>query len=254
MLHATELSLRIGAMKKVQIPVASRQTPLSDVVERELERRIISGQWAEGFRLPSEGKLCLEFGVSRTAVREALRELRGRGIIDTVKGSGSYVSGGRLDVVSKAMNDYSNLAVDEKSISDLIEFRVLIEGAALQRLARADSNAESIQALEKILKEMDSEQRPEPFGQLDSQFHLTILKTCNNAFISMIGQTLYNHYVRCIGKAHALADDGMRAETIKEHTLIVQSLKSGDGDAAREALEQHLLAAGIRGKKLGVQI
>ncbi|MFC5050890.1 winged helix-turn-helix domain-containing protein [Rubritalea spongiae] len=52
----------------------TRQVLLSEGVELALEKRILSGELEEGQRLPSEGKLCEEYGVSRTALREALRQ------------------------------------------------------------------------------------------------------------------------------------------------------------------------------------
>ncbi|MEO1857016.1 MAG: FCD domain-containing protein [Rubritalea sp.] len=240
-------------MSKERIQAAVRQAPLSEGVEQKLEKRILSGQWEEGFKLPSEGKLCEEFGVSRTAVREALRELRGRGIIETVNGSGSYVSGGSLEMVSKAMTAYSSLTTDAKANADLLEFRVLIEGAAVGRLARSTRNKGTrLQLLTDILDQMRETSDRVEFGKLDSKFHLIILETCNNAFINMIGKTLYANYQRYIREAHAMATEGMRLDTLAEHTRIVDAIKSAGADAAREALEEHLWAAAERSAMLGV--
>lgn len=243
----------MASMSKERIQAAVRQAPLSEGVEQKLEKRILSGQWEEGFKLPSEGKLCEEFGVSRTAVREALRELRGRGIIETVNGSGSYVSGGSLEMVSKAMTAYSSLTTDAKANADLLEFRVLIEGAAVGRLARSTRNKGTrLQLLTDILDQMRETSDRVEFGKLDSKFHLIILETCNNAFINMIGKTLYANYQRYIREAHAMATEGMRLDTLAEHTRIVDAIKSAGADAAREALEEHLWAAAERSAMLGV--
>ncbi len=240
-------------MSKDRIPAAVRQAPLSEGVERKLEGRILSGQWEEGFKLPSEGKLCDEFGVSRTAVREALRELRGRGIIETVNGSGSYVSGGNLEMVSKAMTAYSSLTTDSKANEDLLEFRVLIEGAAVGRLARSTRDKETrLKRLTDILDQMRETSDRVEFGKLDSKFHLSILETCNNAFINMIGKTLYAHYQRYIREANAMATEGMRQDTLTEHTGIIDAIKKSDADGAREALEGHLSAAAERSEILGI--
>ena len=240
-------------MSKDRISAAVRQAPLSEGVERKLERRILSGQWEEGYKLPSEGKLCEEFGVSRTAVREALRELRGRGIIETINGSGSYVAGGNLEMVSKAMIAYSSLTTDTQANEDLLEFRVLIEGAAVGSLARRSRRKQTrLQVLTDILDQMRETSDREEFGKLDSKFHLIILETCNNAFINMIGKTLYAHYQRYIREAHAMATEGMRQDTLSEHTRIIDAIKSSDAEAAREGLEEHLTAAAERSDMLGV--
>ncbi|MFT5882737.1 MAG: GntR family transcriptional repressor for pyruvate dehydrogenase complex [Crocinitomicaceae bacterium] len=244
----------MAIVSKNRISAAVRQAPLSEGVERKLEGRILSGQWEQGYKLPSEGKLCEEFGVSRTAVREALRELRGRGIIETVNGSGSYVSGGNLEMVSKAMTAYSGLTTEVKATEDLMEFRVLLEGAAVGRLARShEKKAAPLQLLIDVLDAMCDAKDTAEFGKLDSKFHLIILETCNNAFINMIGQTLHTHYQRYIAEAHTGATEGMRQQTLSEHAAVVEAIKNSDADAAREALEEHLSAAGERTQKLGIK-
>lgn len=233
-------------------PIIARKVTLSDKIERKLEDRIMSGEWEVGFKLPSEGKLCEEFGVSRTAVREALKELRGRGIIHTARGSGSYVSGGCLDMVSQAMSAYSNLSVDEKSATDLIEFRAMIEGAALQRLARFQNNYHAdILAMEEILQKMNSDISTEQFCELDTKFHVTVLKACDNAFITMIAEVLYDKYLHSHGDTPELITKAMRDATVEEHAKILDTVKSGAALDAVEALEGHLKAAEARGKVLG---
>ncbi|MGJ8672904.1 FadR/GntR family transcriptional regulator [Rubritalea sp.] len=231
----------------------TRQVLLSEGVEQALEGKILSGKLEEGQRLPSEGKLCEEYGVSRTALREALKQLRGRGMIETISGSGSYVARGNLDVISKAVATYSSLINDEKASNDLIEFRVLIEGAALNRLARSERDKQArVESLIQILEKMRVEEDPAAFGELDSKFHIQILESCNNAFINMIGKALYSHYQSCIGHAHAMATAGMREDTVAEHDAIVTSLISADGEAARLALENHLSAATERSELMGI--
>ena len=186
-------------------------------------------------------------------VREALRELRGRGIIETINGSGSYVAAGNLEMISKAMTAYSSLTTDAKANEDLLEFRVLIEGAAVGRLARSTRNKEArLQRLTDVLDQMRETSDRVEFGKLDSKFHLIILETCNNAFINMIGKTLYAHYQLYIREAHAMATEEMRQDTLSEHTSIVDAIKNTDPDAARETLENHLSAAAERSNMLGI--
>lgn len=240
-------------MNKPSQPSGAKQAPLSEGVELKLEKKILSGELAEGHKLPSEGKLCEEFGVSRTALREALRELRGRGLIETFNGSGSYVASGNLEMISKAMTAYSSLVSDEKATNDMIEFRILIEGAALRRLAKSNRNkATRIEKLNQIIDKMQQTSDGLAFGELDSQFHIQILESCNNAFISMIGKALYSHYQKHIGLAHASATKGMRDDTIVEHSNIIKALVASDGDAAQTALEEHLTAATERSEIMGI--
>jgi GntR family transcriptional regulator len=60
-----------------------------------LEQEIVSGRWAPGARLPSEPELCEQFGLSRTTVRQALGRLEHRGLIERLKGQGTFVQRGQ---------------------------------------------------------------------------------------------------------------------------------------------------------------
>src|SRR6476469_826285 len=101
--------------KAVRQDAASEVSPVSASfqVESYLQDRILSGEWPTGFKLPSEAGLRKQFGASRTVIREAIRRLQGRGLLKTVNGSGSYVSGGQLEHVSQALNAYSMLTSDD---------------------------------------------------------------------------------------------------------------------------------------------
>src|SRR6476661_11228556 len=118
-------AVRQDAAAEVAAPSASYQ------IESYLQDRILSGEWPTGFKLPSEAGLRKQFGASRTVIREAIRRLQGRGLLKTVNGSGSYVSGGQLEHVSQALNAYYMLTSDDdKTFGELLELRMAIEGDA----------------------------------------------------------------------------------------------------------------------------
>jgi len=69
--------------------------PLYQTIKAAIRRRILSGEWAEGGRVPSENALLVEFGVSRMTVHRALRELTAEGLLKRVQGLGTFVAGQR---------------------------------------------------------------------------------------------------------------------------------------------------------------
>ena len=75
----------------------------STEIVSDLEREIMDGILTPGERLPSEEKLCNRFEVSRTVIREAIQQLRGRGLIRTLKGSGSYIADSSLETLAGAI-------------------------------------------------------------------------------------------------------------------------------------------------------
>jgi GntR family transcriptional regulator len=77
-----------------QIPIhRASPVPFYFQLAELLEQEIASGRWAAGSRLPSEPDLCRHFGLSRTTVRQALMRLEQRGLIDRLKGQGTFVRG-----------------------------------------------------------------------------------------------------------------------------------------------------------------
>lgn len=227
---------------------------LSYHVEQALEKRMLSGEWPEGFRLPSEGQLCKDFGVSRTAIREALRELRGRGMIQTVNGSGSHVTGARFESVTRAMATYSKMARNSHTTHDLVDFRSILEGEAASRLALNPERETGVNALKQVIGKMHDASSVEAFGSLDLEFHLCLLNTFQNTFISMMAESLYVHYEKFIKESHQLATDEMRCLTLKEHQHIVDAIHEGDSLKARTAVETHLNAAAERWQELDQSI
>ncbi|QQL44575.1 FadR/GntR family transcriptional regulator [Sulfuriroseicoccus oceanibius] len=231
-------------------PGHDEHVSLSAKVEHSLKERILNGDWEEGFKLPSEGKLCTEFGVSRTAVREAMRQLRGQGLIETINGSGSYVSGGRLENVAQAMVAYSRLAGTRDASQDLVDFRIVIEGEAASRLAEQDDRSALASKMWEAYHEMESADNGLDFANADIRFHLSLLETCGNAFINMMGQALNAHYERFIRLAHSADDPTTRNMTLDEHKRILDAIESGDSTMARDTIGAHLGSAASRLRKI----
>ena len=152
---------------------------LSQRVEEAIEELILSGKWPEGMKMPSEGALCEEYGVSRTAIREAMRELRGRGIIETINGSGSYVRGAQIESLADAFKVYSVLATGEKEVRDLLEMRAAIEGESASKLAKSQ-DAKWIEVIKQAYKEMEDCQDVEQYAELDIGFHIQLLESSGN--------------------------------------------------------------------------
>ena len=90
-------------------PLEREQRLYERVVEKVLEL-ISSGAWRPGFRLPPERELSEAFGVSRTVVREAVKALQARGILESTIGSGMSVRQADFNIVSQSLQTYMQLA------------------------------------------------------------------------------------------------------------------------------------------------
>src|SRR6056297_2298023 len=106
--------------------LGNRQT-LSQKIERTIENAIREKKLAVGSKLPTEREMCASFGVSRTALREALRRLSARGLIRIQKGSGMYVSDINIEDAINSLNLYYDLKFDKNLLTQIIEVRRLFE-------------------------------------------------------------------------------------------------------------------------------
>jgi GntR family transcriptional repressor for pyruvate dehydrogenase complex len=222
--------------------------PLSHRIEVYLRQRILSGEWTAGHKLPSEAALREQFSASRTAVREAIRSLQGRGLLNTVNGSGSYVAGGQLEIVSQALNAYSVLTTDDQAFNDLLELRMAIEGDAAAKVA-ARQSTDDWQCIDVRMAALTAAMDRDEFAVLDIDFHMELLRLSRNSLFASLGKALRNHYSRFVTTAYSRGER-LRERTMAEHHRITQAIVAGDSEGAREAARQHIWQARNRWKAL----
>ena len=152
--------------------IGTSQT-LSQKIERRIEAAIRDKKLAVGSKLPTEHELCASFGVSRTALREALRRLNARGLISIIKGSGMYVTELKIDDAIQTLNLYYDLQFDRNLIEQIIEVRKIFE-PEIAKLAAKRRNKEDIKELEKNLKDFKlcNPDNTQLEADIDNKFHL----------------------------------------------------------------------------------
>lgn len=206
----------------------------------ELEKEILAGRLPPGERLPSEGKLCERFQASRTVIREAIQQLRGRGLLRTLKGSGTYIADPSLESLGTAVKAYSALTM-EADFLELIDFRILIESECA-RLAASRAGRHVIEDLHRIIAEMEAaEGQREMFSKTDIAFHQAIAKASGNGIYAIVLGGLEK---RCIEFAQTnRGTDDWYPRVIDEHRAILDAVEAAHSDRAAEAMRRHLLSS-----------
>lgn len=204
-----------------------------------IESEMLRGLMSPGVRLPSEEKLCEHFKASRTVIREALQQLRGRGLLRTIKGSGTYVADVSLEPLGQAMHSYTSLAFDA-DFTELIGFRILLE-TECARLAANRVTPKLVTKLRAILRNMAKHTAaPDAFSAADIDFHLAIAEASGNRIYATVLRSLQN---RCIQFAQAnRGDKASYQRTLEAHRSIVDTIESGDPALAAAAMHAHLQA------------
>lgn len=213
---------------------------LSQQVEEKIEAVIRQKKILPGEKLPTENELCAMFGVSRTALREALRMLSGRGLLTIRKGSGIYVSDYSAKNVTKPMSLYLELNFDKNYVSHLIKVRQMLE-PEIARMAAANRTAADIVMLEKNISKFlrcNSEDHARE-GELDKEFHLTLAKASGNPIVPVMVQPIFELMpkIRTLVYAHI---DIARSSAVDYHAKILDRVKLQDEAGAFQAMMEHL--------------
>ncbi|HKD76899.1 MAG TPA: GntR family transcriptional regulator, partial [Ktedonobacterales bacterium] len=160
-------------------------TKLFEQVAVQIEQQILLGGLRSGDRLPTERELAEQFHVSRTAVREALKTLAQKGLVDMRPGRGTIV----IDGTSQALRDSLGLVM-RMSLSDrshnLVEVREILE-PEIAAMAAARATEQDIAALQAAVDVMDATLHDaDAFIDADNQFHLMLARATQNALILIL--------------------------------------------------------------------
>ena len=208
---------------------------LYEQIVDQIEQLILSNELKINDRLPPERVLAEQFGVSRTAVREAVKALREKGLLEVYPGRGTFVT----DTTSQSMRDSLNLMLKMgRTEEDLIEVREILEpeiaALAAERLDPAD-----LDELSAALDMLDAAQDDaDAFVEADLNFHLSLAKATANIVLFNLVHSLVDLEREQFRRSFSVAGNAQR--TSREHRIIFSALVEGDAQAARDSMRCHL--------------
>jgi len=153
-----------------------RRHPLAEQAAEELLRRIGSGEWALGAKLPGETTLAAQLGVGRSTIREAVRELAGRRVLESRQGAGVFV------IALQAAEDWDKV-LRKADITDVLEGRLAIETEAA-RLAASRRTPADLKNFRYTLADRKRAAANAPddwYIEADLAFHRAVVTAAHNA-------------------------------------------------------------------------
>jgi GntR family transcriptional repressor for pyruvate dehydrogenase complex len=212
-----------------------KQEAVSIAVAHELLTYLLSGVVKVGGRLPSERELAEQLGVSRSAVREALKPFALLGIVDIRQGAGTFLVGTDSDLLPRVIE--WGLLIGEKTVSDLVEARRPIELALVQLAAERRSES-ALSLLRQDLQRMQQARNLDDYAEADTQFHLHLAEAGGNAvlfgILDSIRSLLGVWIRRVVGRK------GETSQFYDEHLRIFEAVERGDSGGAARAMEDHM--------------
>lgn len=200
---------------------------------------IVAGRLASGASLPAEDDLLRRFRISRTALRESLKTLAAKGMIQSKTRVGTRV----LPASHWNMFDPDVMAwrleagVDTDFLLSLYEIRSALEPAAAE-LAAGRRNAADLARLKAIADEMARSADLESFVTTDLAFHKAILAASANPLMQSIGAVIEAALVAAFRRSAPYNDQERLKRSIAEHRAIYDAIAAGDGPRAAEAMRR----------------
>jgi GntR family transcriptional regulator, transcriptional repressor for pyruvate dehydrogenase complex len=204
-------------------------------VARQIEGLILK-KLHPGDKLPPERELAEMFGVSRSSIRDAIRSLELMGLVEPRQGAGTVV---REISASSLFNPATTVPVRQRElISELLDFRIMIEPPLAARAA-THAGPEEITELEEILRRQEEKvQRGEMTVEEDSEFHYNIAMASGNSVVLKVLDVLMDLLRET--RERSLQREGRPQKSLAGHKRILAAIKRHDGPAAEAAMRHHI--------------
>jgi GntR family transcriptional repressor for pyruvate dehydrogenase complex len=212
-------------------------------IVEQIEEALARGDLSPGQRLPSERELVVQFAVSRSTVREALRVLESNGVVRSRPGdpNGPEILPYSHGALRKQMVRLAR--VDELSLSELIGFRMIMDGAAIQLASRLRTT-EQLAEMENTLVAMREaiEVDFEDFSEADVAFHDVVARASRNSLIQVCNEVVRGVVLSLISDkiSHAPNSRALMLKSLQHHTEVVDAIRTGDGHAAARLARHNL--------------
>jgi GntR family transcriptional repressor for pyruvate dehydrogenase complex len=216
---------------------AVQTSRLYEQIVRQIEESVQKGTLKEGDQLPAERELAQQFGVSRTAVREAIKALHEKGLVDAFPGRGTFITSGQSNSMRQSL-DRILKSGQADGAAHLVEIREILE-SEIAALAAVRADEEDLATMREAVAVMDNAgQDADAYIEADLDFHLALAEAAANPFVlslidSIVGllreQRLRTFYV-----------DGGPVRGQVHHKRILAAVQCRDEQGAREAMQAHL--------------
>lgn len=229
-----------------EISMDSPRFVTRDELAQALENDIVAGRIPVGAKLPSERQLAERYGMSRPVVREALRMLVERRLVEIHAGRGAFVRHAQSGDAASQMN----VLFRRKQVTarDLVEARSMLECTAAG-MAAVRATADDLRFMEEVLAELDRASDVVDQTRCDLAFHYAVTRAARNPVVESMFASVAQPMVELM--LRSLLDTDVRNEALSLHHEIVDAIRAGDAKRARRAMAAHLeVAARFYGEDL----
>ena len=208
--------------------------PLAEKVADEIAQLIEKNEYKKGERLPNEFQLAESLNVGRGTIREAIKLLASKNIVEIRRGLGTFVSE-KTGLVKDPLGLHFVENKDRLAV-DLIELRMMIE-PEIAALAAERASDDDILEIQKACQEVEEKIRnKQAFTEADIRFHEAIAKSCKNQVVPNVIPVIHSAVRELIKATNAQLTE----LTIETHRAIVDAIAQRDPEKAKAAMYDHM--------------
>ena len=234
---STSSALQSGPSKEMLMYKAVRASRLYEQIVEQIEESIREGRLKPGEQLLAERELAQQFGVSRTAVREAVKTLSEKGLVEAYSGRGTFVTSGRSQSMRNSLNSFMKSG-DLQNSTYVAEMREILE-PEFTALAAVRIGEQHLAMMREAVAVMDrSMEQPDAYIEADLDFHLALAEAAGNPLILSLLDSLVGVLREQRLGIFAVIGGPDRGQV--HHKLILQAIEQRSAAKARKAMRAHL--------------
>lgn len=216
---------------------------LSDEVMQAIERMIVENNLKPGDKLPSQAELSKELQVGTRSIREAIKSLESRGLVEIHQGKGIFVKENKIDHFLEVLTGsfVFHFPTDGDLLIDLNYFRKMIESSIMFEVATSPRTS-FLADMDELMIKMDEaiiQMDLAEYNELDIRWHKRIIEESGNKIVITFYNHLYNLLLSCFSRTGNLRNS-RASESILEHKKMLDYIRIRDAVKARAGIEEHI--------------
>ena len=214
-----------------------RTSRLYEQIVQQIEESIVKGDLKAGDQLPAERDLAQRFGVSRTAVREAVKALREKGLVEAYSGRGTFITDGTTQAVRQSLDLMVKIGQPEGT-TQLAEVRAILE-PEIAALAAVRIQEPELSTMREAVTTMDRAFKdPEAYIEADLDFHLALAEGAANPLILSLLDSIVGLLREQRLRIFKVPGGPERGQIY--HKRILDAVERHDSEKSREGMRAHL--------------
>ncbi len=214
-----------------------RTSRLYEQIVQQIEESIVKGDLKPGDQLPAERELAQRFGVSRTAVREAVKALREKGLVEAYSGRGTFITDGTTQAVRQSLDLMVKIGQPDGS-THLAEVRAILEPEIAALAATRIQETELVTMREAVSVMDGAGHDPDAYIEADLDFHLALAEGASNPLILSLLDSIVGLLREQRLRIFRVPGGPERGQV--HHKRILEAVERHDAEKAREAMRTHL--------------